>query len=142
MPFWKDKKLSEMTKNEWESLCDGCARCCLQKLEDIDSGDIFYTSIACKLLNLETCKCSSYQNRHILVPECIWLTADDAESLNWLPSTCAYRLLANGQDLPSWHHLVSGSLDSVKDAGVSVQSFAMLEQDGDDLEDFIIYEVK
>ncbi len=138
MNFWETKKLSEMTTEEWESICDGCGKCCLNKLEDEDNGEIFFTSVVCNLINLDTCRCTRYSERTTLVPECLDLKQHDFAEYNWLPSTCAYRLLADGEKLPSWHPLVSGSKDTVKEAGVSICSYAMKESEIDDLEDHII----
>ncbi len=108
MSFWQEKSLAEMSRQEWESLCDGCARCCLHKLEDEDSGKVHYTSVVCKYLDESTCQCTNYQDRSSLVPDCVWLTPDTAEAFKWLPITCAYRLIAEGKDLKWWHPLVSG----------------------------------
>lgn len=121
MSFWHDKSLREMTDAEWESLCDGCARCCMIKLEDEDTGEVHYTSLVCDLLDTDTCRCSRYPERHELVPDCIEFDADLAGTLRWLPTTCAYRRLAEGRDLPAWHPLVSGRADSVHEAGISVR---------------------
>ncbi len=106
-PFWKTKALSEMTTAEWESLCDGCGRCCLVKLEDEDTGRIHFTSLTCKLLNRTTCRCSDYANRTKRVPDCVQLTPENVDKLNWLPDSCAYRKLARGESLAWWHPLVS-----------------------------------
>ena len=138
MNFWKIKKLSEMTTEEWESLCDNCGKCCLHKLEDEDTGDIYFTSVVCNLIDLNTCRCTRYTKRSELVPECLDLKQHDFAEYNWLPATCAYRLLSDGEDLPSWHPLLSGNSDSVHDAGVSIRSYAMKESEVDDLEDHII----
>ncbi|MCK5477709.1 MAG: YcgN family cysteine cluster protein [Methylococcales bacterium] len=138
MKFWETKKLSEMTTEEWESICDGCGKCCLNKLEDEDSGEIFFTSVVCNLIDLDTCRCTRYSERTTLVPECLDLKQHDFSEYNWLPSTCAYRLLVDGKKLPSWHPLVSGSQETVIDAGVSICSYAMKESEIDDLEDHII----
>ncbi|MCK5121802.1 MAG: YcgN family cysteine cluster protein [Methylococcales bacterium] len=138
MNFWETKKLSEMTTKEWESICDGCGKCCLNKLEDEDTGEIFFTSVVCNLIDLDTCRCTRYLERTTLIPECLDLKQHDFSEYNWLPSTCAYRLLTDGKELPSWHPLVSGDQESVKDAGVAISSFAMKESDVDDLEDHII----
>jgi uncharacterized protein len=139
-PFWKAKKLTEMTREEWESLCDGCARCCLHKLEDEDTGEIFYTNIACRLLDQITCRCTNYPNRSRLVPTCLVLDADMAQQLTWLPPTCAYRLLAEGRDLEWWHPLVSGDRHVIHELGVSVRGSIISENeiDMEHLEDYII----
>lgn len=138
MNFWETKKLSEMTTEEWESLCDNCGKCCLHKLEDEDTGDIYFTSVVCNLIDLETCRCTRYAERTKLVPECLDLKQHDFAEYNWLPATCAYRLLSDGEELPAWHPLVSKKPDSVQDAGVSISSYAMKESEIDDLEDHII----
>ncbi len=138
MNFWETKKLSEMTTQEWESVCDGCGKCCLNKLEDEDSGEIFFTSVVCNLIDLDSCRCTRYSERTTLVPECLDLKQHDFSEYNWLPSTCAYRLLSDGKQLPTWHPLISGSGESVKEAGVSICSYAMKESEVNDLEDHII----
>ncbi len=138
MSFWKIKKLAEMTSEEWESLCDGCGKCCLHKLEDEDSGKIAFTNVACKLINLNTCRCTHYNDRTRLVMQCLDLKQYDFAQYNWLPSTCAYRLLNEGKELPAWHPLLSGNTASVKRAGVSISSYAIKESDSGKLEDHII----
>ncbi len=138
MSFWKTKTLAEMTTAEWESLCDNCGKCCLNKLEDEDTGDIFFTSVVCNLIDLNTCRCTRYAERTTLVPECIDLKQHDFAEYTWLPSTCAYRLLTDGNELPSWHPLITGDPESVKEAGVSISSYAMKESEVEDLEDHII----
>ncbi len=119
-PFWERKTLSEMSRAEWESLCDGCAKCCLAKLEDEDTGVIAFTNVACRLLDLATCRCSDYAKRQRRVPDCVALTAAGIADLHWLPSSCAYRLLAENRPLPWWHPLVSSDPDLVHRVGISV----------------------
>ena len=138
MEFWESKKLSEMSPTEWESLCDGCAKCCLNKLEDEDTEEIFFTSVVCDLIDLESCRCTKYQERTTLVPECIDLTQHDFSEYTWLPDTCAYKLLSAGEKLPSWHPLITGDRESVFNVGASIRSFAIKESQVDDLEDHII----
>ena len=127
-----------MTTEEWESLCDNCGKCCLHKLEDEDTGKIAFTRVACRLINLNTCRCTRYNERTKLVAECLDIRKLDVEKCNWLPSTCAYRLLNEGKELPSWHPLLTGSPASVKRAGVSISSYAIKESMAIDLEDHII----
>ena len=127
--FWRHKTLAEMTRQEWESLCDGCGRCCLKKLQDEETGKVAYTDVACKLLDRERCRCRRYRRRHELVPDCVALDATDTSAFDWLPTTCAYRKVAAGQDLDWWHPLVSGDPDSVHRAGVSVRGRTLAERD-------------
>ncbi|NVK33136.1 MAG: YcgN family cysteine cluster protein [Rhodobacteraceae bacterium] len=134
-PFWKAKTLDEMTATEWESLCDGCGRCCLNKLEDYDSGEIVWTDVACTLLDGETCRCKNYVNRALTVPDCIQLTVEEVHEITWLPPTCAYRLVRDGEDLYWWHPLVSGSSETVHEAGVSVRGRTVSE-DGVEVEEY------
>ena len=136
-PFWRNKRLTDMSDEEWESLCDGCGQCCLHKLEDSDTGAIAVTEVACAYLDLETCRCKDYTNRSRNVPDCVTLTSGNIQALHWMPETCAYRLVANGQDLPWWHPLVSGDPETVIAAGVSVRGRAISEDDVDDLEDYV-----
>jgi uncharacterized cysteine cluster protein YcgN (CxxCxxCC family) len=137
-PFWRVKALDEMSKEEWESLCDGCARCCLNKLEDDDSGEIEYTNVACRLLDTTSCTCTNYAERQRFVPDCVILTPKSVAEIKWLPSTCAYRILADGGDLPPWHPLLSGDPKSVVTAGISVAGKVVSEREAGDLEDHVV----
>lgn len=119
-PFWQTKTLEEMTSEEWEAVCDGCAKCCLHKIEDEDSGDVYYTCVACRLLDLGTCRCQDYEHRSALVKDCLLLTVEKVHAIYWLPRSCAYRRLAEGRGLAWWHPLVSGDRESIRQAGVSV----------------------
>lgn len=132
-PFRRTLSLAEMSPEQWESLCDGCGKCCLHKLEDEDTGEVFFTNVACHLLDLKTIRCRDYVHRSEKVPECLNLSAD---SLNpdWLPATCAYRLLAEGRDLPDWHPLRSGTLASVAASGHSIKGRVVSETEAGDLE--------
>lgn len=130
-PFWKTKKLDEMTQEEWESLCDGCAKCCLHKIEDMDSGMVYTTDVACRLLDLNTCRCKDYEHRAEIVKDCMRLTPEVVLQIGWLPESCAYRRLAEGRDLPWWHPLVSGDQKTVFQAGVSICERAVPEENVD-----------
>lgn len=136
--FWQTKTLAELSPAQWEALCDGCGKCCLHKLEDADSGQLYYTKVACRLLDLKTVRCARYALRTQLVADCITLDPEQVGQLAWLPSTCAYRLLAEGKDLPHWHPLLSNDPHSVHRAKVSVQGWAVSEQQVRDIEDHII----
>lgn len=139
LPFWKRKALEEMTREEWESLCDGCARCCLYKLQDEDTGEIYYTNVVCRLLDTFRCRCTAYMERARLMPTCLVLEPAMVRQLKWMPKTCAYRLLAEGKDLEWWHPLVSGNPSTVHAAGISVRYRTQAEKDVDmdNLEDYI-----
>lgn len=139
-PYWKIKRLEELTEEEWEALCDGCGWCCLFKLEDEDTGEVHYTRVACRLLELKTCRCQDYARRSELVPSCLRITPENVHSLTWLPETCAYRRVAAGQDLPEWHYLISGDRRAVHLAGASALGKAISEYGVDikELEDYLL----
>ena len=126
-PFWRAKPLEDMSQQEWEALCDGCARCCLVKLEDEDTGETHLTRLACELLDIGRCRCEDYEARHIRMPDCVPIDAEAVLKLDWLPQTCAYRRIAEGKDLAWWHPLVSGSDQTVHEAGISIRSWALSE---------------
>ncbi len=138
-PFWETKPLRLMTREEWESLCDGCGRCCLVRFEDEETGEVIPTRASCKLLDTETCRCANYAKRKRYVPDCIKLTAGAIEHLTWMPTTCAYRRIHEGRGLADWHPLISGDPDSVHKAGISVRGKVFSEdmlKDSDDAIDF------
>ncbi|BDW98224.1 UPF0260 protein [Thalassospira tepidiphila] len=128
-PFWETKTLAEMTPAEWESLCDGCGKCCLHKLQDEEDDFVYYTSVACRLLDCHTCRCKDYPNRTQHVPDCVQLSKENVETLSWMPSSCAYRLMAEGKPLPDWHPLKTGVADSAIMAGMSVRGMAIPEDE-------------
>ena len=138
--FWKIKGLEEMTHAEWESLCDGCGKCCLHKIEDEDDGHVYYTDVACRLLDLKTCRCLDYENRLKIVKDCLSLTPTLARSLLWLPETCAYRRLAEGKELSWWHPLVSNNSETVRLAHISIcgKAVSELQVDMDRIEERVI----
>jgi len=137
-PFW-ERPLDELSRSEWEALCDGCGKCCLHKVEDEDTGDIYSTNVACKLLDLQTAHCSDYRHRRAFVPDCVRLTPRLAGELAWLPESCAYRLRARGEPLPDWHYLVSGDRDAVHKAGMSIIGKVIGEEFAGPLEHHIIW---
>lgn len=139
-PWWRLKPLAEMTAEEWESLCDGCGKCCLVKLDDPDTGLTVFTDVGCRLLDNETCRCKHYAARKKIVDDCVVLTPENIATLDFLPSTCAYRILADGKDLPWWHPLVSGDPETVHLAAISARHRTVCETDVDDadLEDHIV----
>ncbi|MEX1083707.1 MAG: YcgN family cysteine cluster protein [Xanthobacteraceae bacterium] len=140
-PFWKTKSLGQMTAAEWESLCDGCGRCCLQKLQDADTDETFYTSVGCRLLDTHACRCTDYENRSAKVKDCVRLTPRNINRIAWLPPTCGYKLAAAGRDLYWWHPLVSGDAETVHAAGISVRGRVRKSEDevpDAELEDYIV----
>ncbi|WP_316369708.1 YcgN family cysteine cluster protein [Candidatus Thiodiazotropha sp. CDECU1] len=137
-PFWNTTPLDAMSREMWESLCDGCGKCCLQKIEDEETREIFFTNIVCDLLDLERCRCTHYQERSKLVPNCVTLTPNDLADPYWLPETCAYRLLAEGKSLPDWHPLVSGDPESVEKAGHSIRGKVIRESAAGDWEHHLV----
>ena len=136
--FWETKPFGSLSATEWEALCDGCGRCCLEKLENRKTGKVYFTVVACSLLDLSTCRCKAYTGRSRQMPGCLPLTPETVFQ-KWLPSSCAYRLLAMGKKLPDWHPLLTGNPDSVHEAGISVRTFAISGEGvhPDQLEDFI-----
>jgi len=140
-PFWESKTLAEMSRDEWESLCDGCGRCCVVKLEDADDGEIYFTNVACRLLDDTSCRCADYSQRKSLVPDCLELSAESVGQIPWLPRTCAYRLLYEGRKLYPWHPLLSGNPASVHRAGISVRGAVISETrvKPEELEDHVIH---
>lgn len=138
--FWENKNLADLSSQEWEALCDRCGICCLYKIEDEDSGKIYLTNVACRFLDEMTCTCKLYENRKKAMPTCIKLTPENIVDLEWLPDTCAYRLILEGKALPEWHHLISGDPNSVHSAGISVRGkvVAEISINMDNLEDYVV----
>lgn len=141
-PFWQTTPLSRMTPAQWESLCDGCGKCCLVKLRDVDTNEVLFTNIACKQLDLRSCRCKDYRNRKALVPDCVQLTPRNIGRIDWLPETCAYKLVHRGDDLPWWHPLVSGDPRTVHQAGISMRRRAISEDRAGEPEDHIVDWIK
>ena len=139
-PWWHTKSLAEMNDDEWEALCDGCAKCCLVKLEDADTEEIYYTNVSCQLLDTESCRCSDYAGRTNVVDDCLKLDRSNVNQLEWLPHSCSYRLLAAGQPLPEWHHLRTGDREAMHNYGASLRGKVTSELNvhDDDIEDHII----
>ncbi|HGJ5883126.1 YcgN family cysteine cluster protein [Arsenophonus sp.] len=136
--FWQRKTLEQMTNEEWESLCDGCGQCCMHKLLDADTDEIYFTNVACDQLDLKSCQCKNYAERFRYEPDCIKLTRDNLTTFRWLPNTCAYRLIAEGKPLPAWHPLKTGSKLAMHQAKISVRHIAVREIEVMDWEDHII----
>ena len=138
--FWEEKTLEEMSPEEWEALCDGCGKCCLFKIEDVDTGDIFFTNVVCRLLDLGTCRCMDYPHRAVLVTDCLQLTPAMVHEINWMPESCAYRRLAEGRGLAWWHPLLSSDPNTIHKMGRSVCGKVVSENDVDmhDLEDMVV----
>jgi len=133
-----DRPLDRLDRGQWEALCDGCGKCCLHKLEDEETGALYPTNVACRLLDRRTAQCSDYRRRRAYVPDCVRLTPGNVASIDWLPSTCAYRLRAEGRPLPDWHYLVCGDREAVKRAGESVSGWTISEDDAGDLEHHMV----
>ena len=136
-PFW-EKPVASLTREKWEALCDGCGKCCLHKVEDEDSGRIYPTNVACKLLDIESCRCADYRHRRMHVPDCIRLTPRSIDQYPWLPESCAYVLRSRGEPLQDWHYLVCGDRDAVHRAGISVKGRAVSELHAGPLENHIV----
>jgi len=138
--WWEHKSLHEMNQDEWEQLCDHCGKCCLHKLEDMDDSTVYYTKIACRLMDAKSCHCTDYANRQTLVPDCVKLSINNLATIDWMPPSCSYRLLKEGQTLPAWHHLRTGDKQSVHQAQASVVGRFIYETtiNPDDLEDYIV----
>jgi len=137
-PFWQEKSLAEMTDQEWESLCDGCGRCCLHKLIDDDTEEVYFTNVACNQLNIKTCQCRHYETRFEYEPDCIKLTRENLITFDWLPPTCAYRLQEEGKPLPHWHPLITGSKAAMHGERISVRYIAVPEKEVEDWQNHIL----
>jgi uncharacterized cysteine cluster protein YcgN (CxxCxxCC family) len=132
--FWETKTLAELDRGQWEALCDGCGKCCIHKLEDEETGDLYPTNVACRMLDRRSGQCKDYRNRRAYVPDCVRLTVKNVFTTDWLPSTCAYRLRANGEKLPDWHYLVCGDREAVHRAGESTRGWTVSEDEAGELE--------
>lgn len=137
-PFWEAIPLEKLDRAQWEALCDGCGKCCLHKLEDDETGALYPTNVACRLLDRRTARCSDYRHRHAFVPDCVRLTPAKLMEIDWLPPTCAYLLRSEGKPLPEWHHLITGDRDSIHRAGMSVKGWTISEIDAGELEHHLI----
>ena len=135
--FW-EQPLDTLDRAQWEALCDGCGKCCLLKAEDEDDGQIYMTNIACKLLDIESARCSDYRRRRFYVPDCIRLTKGGLDKFDWLPESCAYKLRGQGRPLPDWHYLVSGSRETIHEAGQSIQGKVITETEAGPIEQHIL----
>ena len=135
--FW-ELPLGTLDRDEWEALCDGCGKCCIHKLEDEETGELLPTNVACRLLDRRSCRCSNYRMRRAFVPDCVRLTADNVGGIDWLPSTCAYKLRAEGKPLFDWHHLISGSRETIHEAGISVRGWTISEDEAGELEHHLV----
>ncbi|MBN8840755.1 MAG: YcgN family cysteine cluster protein [Sphingomonadales bacterium] len=136
--FWEDTPLDKLDRAQWEALCDGCGKCCIHKLEDEETGELIATNVACRLLDRRAGRCSDYRHRHAYVSECVRLNARNVHEIDWLPSTCAYRLRAAGEPLPEWHYLVCGDPEAVHRAGQSTRGWTISEDDAGDLEHHMV----
>ena len=136
--FWETKTLAELDRGQWEALCDGCGKCCIHKLEDEETGDLYPTNVACRMLDRRSGQCKDYRNRRAYVPDCVRLTVKNVFTTDWLPSTCAYRLRANGEKLPDWHYLVCGDREAVHRAGESTRGWTVSEDEAGELEYHVV----
>ena len=132
--FWETKTLAELDRGQWEALCDGCGKCCIHKLEDEETGELHPTNVACRMLDRRAGQCKDYRNRRAYVPDCVRLTVKNVYTTDWLPSTCAYRLVADGKPLPDWHYLISGSRETIHQAGMSTRGWTVSEDEAGELE--------
>lgn len=137
-PWWESKSLHEMSREEWEDICDHCGKCCLHKLEDEEDGTIYYTDIACSLVDPASCYCTDYQNRQIRVPDCLRLTIDNLDQIQWMPPSCSYRVLKEGRSLPKWHHLITGDKNSIHIMGKSIKGRYIDESKVTDYEEHVV----